>query len=131
MVNPRGVLRSFKITYPEVIKINLETVAAEFLGQDGRDFVGNAVFEPSGAVDLHIKVSGSPKPISVARVKMGEKIWNNRSYGINPPLKVVQSGQTTDLYFEPPSDWKEKNFEVYLIYEDGGLARTELWTNSN
>lgn len=126
MVNPGGVLRSLEITYSGSINIDFEPISAEFLGQDGSDFVGNAAFEPSGNIDLHIRVEGPSKPASFVRVKTGDKIWNNRHYGVNPPLRVTQHDNIFDLYFEPPSNWGGKEFEVYFVYEDGSLAKERV-----
>lgn len=129
MVNPDGILRSFQATYPEVIKINFEETSAQFLGPDGSDFVGNATEKPSGVTDLHIRVKGQPKPVNFVRVKMGENQWNNQQYGVNSLLKVTQDGEVFDLYFEQPSKWEGKTFNIYFIYKDGSLAKKEVKGN--
>lgn len=123
MVNPGGILRSFKAVSPEPVGIDFEPLTVEFLGPDGYDFVGTAASGPSGSIDLHLRVKGSPKPVSFVRVKVGDRAWNNQHYGVNALLKVIQEGGTFDLYFEPPLNWQGKVFEVYFIYEDGSLAR--------
>lgn len=126
MINPNGVLRSFEVVYSEIISIDFEPISTEFLGRDGSDFVGNATPESSGNVDLHIRVKGPSKQISFVRVKMGDRTWNNKQYGVNSPIKIVRSGEIFDLYFEPPSNWEGQKFEIYFIYEDGSLAKTEV-----
>lgn len=126
MVNPGGILQNFQATYPEVIKVNFDEISAQFLGPDGSDFVGNATEKPSGVTDLHIRVQGQPKPVNFVRVKMGENQWNNQQYGVNPLLKVTQDGEVFDLYFEQPSNWEKETFNIYFIYKDGALAKTEI-----
>lgn len=124
MVNPKGTLRSFKVIYPETIEIDLQSLSVQVLGQDGNDFVGNAFLRPSGTIDLHLRTKGLAKPVSFVRVKISEMTWNNRHYGVNARLKLIQNGDIFDLYFEPLSGRQGKTFEVYFIYQDGSLART-------
>lgn len=126
MVNPDGVLRSFEVVYPEVIELDFEPMFAEFLGPDGSDLVGNAIPKPSGVVDLHIRVRGLSKPVSFVRVKMDEITWNSRQYGVNLALKVFQTKEGFDLYFEQPSNWEGKTFSVYIIYEDGLISNRNI-----
>ncbi|MFH1905622.1 MAG: hypothetical protein ABIK53_08915 [bacterium] len=127
MVNPGCVLRSLKATYPGLVKIDFESITVRFLGQSGSDFVGNVISnKPSGVIDLHMRVKGLPKPVSFVRVKMKDKTWNNQHYGVNPPLKVVRDGCVFDLYFEPPSNWEGKTFNIYFIYEDGSISSTNI-----
>lgn len=131
MVNPKGILRSFKVTYPEVVKINFEPLSVQFLGQDGHDFVGNGSSKPSGVIDLHLRVKGSAKPVSFVRVKRDKGTWNNRHYGVNVWLKVIQNNDIFDLYFEPLLDWQNQEHEVYFIYQDGTLSHTTIFWQPN
>lgn len=126
MVNPGGILRSFKAVYPGIVKIDFVPTSGQLLGQDGKDFVGYAYSQPSGLVDLHLKVKGLPKPVSFVRVKTGNVTWNNRHYGVNAQLKVIQNRDIFDLYLEPPLDWRGRTFEIYFIYTDGDLGYTEV-----
>jgi hypothetical protein len=168
MVNPNGILRSFKSYYsgkslgvgpiPETLGERVYTVigsgvpsiitpearedkllqqalkalgvefipiSAEFLGQDGRDYVSNAAPGPSGTIDLHICIHGPAKPISFLRVKCGDRQWNTKSYGVNPVIKAIRDDKTTDIYFERSLDTKGRKFEIYIVYEDGtvGIAQ--------
>lgn len=122
MVNPSGILRSFQVIYPEMIEVNFKPMTVEVLGQDGQDLVGWALYQSSGTIDLHFRVKGVQKLISFVRIKMGKTTWNNRSYGVNSPLKVIEKEGIVDLYFEPPSDWQKQTFDVYFIFEDGTLS---------
>jgi hypothetical protein len=126
MVNPTGILREFKDVYPEVEKIDFEPLSVDFLGRDGYDFVGYSSPRPSGRVDLHLRVKGPPKRPNFVRVKIGRQTWNNRSYGVNHIIKVVQDNNIFDLYLEPTPLREKQNLEVYFIYEDGELARAEI-----
>lgn len=127
MVNPEGALRSFKTIYPEVIKIDFEPITLKSFGKDGYDFVGVALQQPSGTVDLHLKIKGVKKHISFVRVKIGEITWNNRAYGVNPALKVIQTeAETIDLFFEPPSGWRGKTLNTYIIYQDGSISSQDI-----
>lgn len=127
MVNPQGKLRNFKQIYPGLIDADFQTLSLQFLGQDGYDFVSHGSFKPSGISDFHLKVEGLAKPVSFVRVKIDNSAWNNRHYGVNEPLKVVQRAGILDLYFEPISGWQNKQLEVYIIYNDGTIARAEIF----
>ena len=127
MVNPGGILRQFEVVYPGSVEITFEPILAEFLGQDEHDLVGWVAKQPSGITDLHFRLDGAAKPISFIRVKMDDITWNNRSYGVNPVLKVVWSSEdVVDLFVESPPDWQGKIFEIYIIYKDGAMSRASL-----
>ena len=127
MVNTSGLIKVYKISYPSSLPIVFNPVSAEFLGQDGNDFVNWAEFVPSGIMDLHIRVKGENKPSSFIRVKASNGFyWNTQHYGVNSVLKLIQNEDVFDLFFEFPTDWENNNFEVYIIYEDGSFSRIIL-----
>lgn len=117
MVNPNGIIRTFKSVYDKesLEQINFQPLPVQFIEMD-KDKV-------------HIQVKGLSQPIAFARVKReGDRYhYCNRSYGVNPPLEVVQTGKTTDLYSSPPpGESKGKTFNVYFIYEDGTISSAEV-----
>jgi hypothetical protein len=126
MANPNGILRSFKVVYPYSLNISFEPISVEILGKDGSDFVGNAFLEPSGIIDLHFQIKGVKNRISFARVKVNNITYNNKSYGVNSALKLVEGENLVDLYIEPPLNWQKEIFNIYLIYQDGSVSTVEI-----
>jgi len=124
MVNPNGILRIFKTIYPSTLNVNFEPITIKILGQDGSDFVGNSFLKPSGTIDLHFQIEGVKEGIIFARIKADNITYNNKSYGVNYALKLIEHENLADLYIEPPLNWKGKNLEIYFICEDGSLAKT-------
>lgn len=126
MVNPVNSLPSFRVIYPEDINISWESTAIEILGQDGVDLVGARSYGPSGTLDLHFQIKAVEKPINLVRIRSGNLTWSNKGYGVGLVIGITQSDKSTDFYMEPPPNWQERKFEVYIIYQDGTLAKTEI-----
>jgi len=126
MVYTAGTVPQYQISYSGEVDIKYHSISAELLGKDGKDFVGNSLVKPSGEIDLHIRVLSENQPISFLRVRSGDIIWSNRPYGVYSPIKVFQEGGEVDLYFEAPSEWEKKEYELHIIYSDGSLAKATI-----
>lgn len=129
MVNPNGVLRSFKSIYPYLEEIKFVPLSVQSVGIGKEDFVGYGFIKPSGIPDLHFRVKGLPKQTSFIRVKVGNFAWNSQSYGVNPIIKVIQNNDIFDLYMEPVNIGNERKIEVYFIYNDGSLSLAKININ--
>jgi len=111
MVSPSGVLERFKSFYPYFVKIDFLPLVPQIMEIGEKDLV---------------RVKGLPKPVNFVRIKIGGFTWNNQSYGVNPVIEVKQKNDIFDLFFGPVVFSDKQEMEIYFIYEDGDLARTEV-----
>lgn len=129
MVNPDGILRTFKVIYPYVLRVNFEPISVKVLGQDGNDFVGNSFLHPSGTIDFHLQIEGIKDPINFVRVKNKSVTYNNKSYGVNRALKLINNNGVIDIYFEPPTKIKGEIFNLYFIYQNSNRSKYQFLVN--
>lgn len=129
MVNPNGILRSFKSVYPYFEEIKFFPLKIQLFEVGKEDLVGYIVNKPSGIPDLHIRAIGLPKPVNFVRLKIGNLSWNSKSYGVNAIIKILQKNDIFDLYLESVNIGSEKIVEIYFIYDDGSLSKSILNLN--
>lgn len=99
-------------------------IAAKWLGQDGKDFVGG---EPGPAKsefqDIHVAVRGLPASREIAEVTIkgaGQGEWRS-NVSNRFAVHVVRDRRSTaaDLYFEPYRREDGRTFEVHVKFDDG------------
>lgn len=129
MVNPNGIVRTFKAIYPQALNIKFKTISVNFLGQDGDDFVGNSSEKPSGVIDFHLQIEDPKESINFIRIKNRGITWNSKSYGVNYALKMIEKNDKIDVYFEPPVKIKGEAFSLYLIYQNGDISKYQFSGN--
>ncbi len=112
-------------------------MSAEWVGQDGKDFVGpSANVAPSGTQDLHIRLHGLPadKPVTHIRVtRLGGGEWQYK--GPWGPFAIVMDRKDkstdADLYLEPTYDENSAQWDINVTYADGSTAHTTLKTGKS
>lgn len=103
--------------------VTVSPLEVKFFNFDGKDFIGNGLEKPSGAIDLHLQLIKEAKSVKMIRIVKGESAWSYPSNGINSVIKVFDEGRNLDLYFEPPGSWEKVTFDITVIYKDDSISR--------
>lgn len=119
IANMTGGIRELSILYPQIIKFKKEDLTLLDLGIGEEDFVDLTSETQDEKKDLYFKLKDINKPIIFTRIRSGDSFWTNHSYGVNAFVKVVQGGETLDLYVKDPGKWNELHFNLYIISDDG------------
>ncbi len=102
-----------------------EKLAARWVGQDGKDFVGpSSETKPSGIQDVHIQLVGLPPRGQIDRIVV--KGHGGDEWQFNSPTNVYRAhlvrtdGSTrADLYIEPTRIETGRTFEIKITLTDG------------
>ncbi len=125
LINKDGILRILGQDYPSCPDFDFQPLSLEKFDIVESDYVGNSFPEPSGYRDVHIKLAGPSKEVDFVRIKSGEQVWTNQQYGVNHAVSISRKNNLFDIYMEPPPNWKEREYEIYFIHEDGTLSKTD------
>ena len=99
-------------------------VAARWVGQDGKDFVGAEPGPaPNGYQDVHVALAGLPAGRKLAKVELkghGHGAWNNEVSN-KAAVHVAKGARpgTFDLYLEPYQKETGREFELKWQLDDG------------
>jgi hypothetical protein len=107
-------------------------LSARWVGQDGHDYVGpNETLAPSDIQDIHIALSGLDPSRTVVFIEVKSTNGNFWRFEDKPSawraeFKREKGARTGDVFFEPA--WVEtgRPFHVFVRYEDGTTAETDL-----
>ena len=107
-------------------------LSARWVGQDGHDYVGpNETLAPSDIQDIHIALSGLDPSRTVVFVEVKStngNFWRfeEKASAWRALFKREKGSRTGDVFFEPA--WVEtgRPYHVFVRYEDGSTAETDL-----
>ncbi|MCA1685001.1 MAG: hypothetical protein LC745_03260 [Planctomycetia bacterium] len=115
------------------------TVAALWLGQDGRDLTGPGVgVGPDGVQDVHLSLGHLDAATAVSRVTVTDTLGDAWGSGTNPDglARAEFVGNTNDatlgdLSFNPTRDLNGQTLSVAVLYADGKLDHATLTAGDN
>jgi hypothetical protein len=132
IANMGGIIRELYDWYPEKIILDKLNLNIDSWGLSKEDFVSISDEESDQRPDLYFKIKNNNLnfPVSFVRVKSGNSYYSNRTFGVNPYVKVENKDDAYTLYIEPPNKWETANYSIYFIFENGSIAEREI-INSN